>query len=147
MVVVNLEIVPFQHWFNTCLLPRECSRICASLGIFQVTEATFRLCFFFFYILLIQSFSQTSLKAETLLKLPVSRSEVAISCLRIFKSSRTLFVTVYPLFLLVNSSSQTFFLFWKFPLISVPGSLFVHEIPESLEELGIGAKESECPHN
>ena len=32
---------------ETCLVPLDCSRICASSGISQVTNTTFRLCFFF----------------------------------------------------------------------------------------------------
>ena len=36
---------------NACLVPLDCSRICASLGIFSVPSATFRLCFFLFFLL------------------------------------------------------------------------------------------------
>ena len=36
---------------QTCLVFVECSRICASLGIFQVTNVTFRLCSSFFLFL------------------------------------------------------------------------------------------------
>ena len=30
---------------HTCLIPLDCSKICASLGIFEVPNAIFRLCF------------------------------------------------------------------------------------------------------
>ena len=42
---------------HTCLVLLDFSRICASLGIFKVPSATFRLCFFF--ILLVYSFFET----------------------------------------------------------------------------------------
>ena len=51
------------------------------------------------------------------------------------------------IFLTCKELLLNFFLFWKIPVISFTGSLFLHEMPECLEELGIGAKESECPHN
>ena len=50
-------------------------------------------------------------------------------------------------FLTCKELLLNFFLFWNIPVISFTVSLFVHEMPESLEELGTGAKESECLHN
>ena len=38
---------------HTCLVPLDCLRICASLGSMNVPNANFRLCFFFFFILLV----------------------------------------------------------------------------------------------
>ena len=42
---------------HTCLVPNDCSRICASLVIFEVQNATFRLCFFFFSLLYLHTAS------------------------------------------------------------------------------------------
>ena len=60
----NLESICFIQWSetkttdtHTCLVLLDFSRICASLGIFKVPSATFRLCFFF--ILLVYSFFET----------------------------------------------------------------------------------------
>ena len=50
-------------------------------------------------------------------------------------------------FLTCKELLLNFSLFWKIPVIFLTGSLFVHEMPECLEELGTGAKESECSHN
>ena len=60
----NMESICFIQWSekkktdtHTCLVPLDCSRICASLGIFfKVPSATFLSASFFFFILIVYSF-------------------------------------------------------------------------------------------
>ena len=110
VVVVNLEIVPFQ----------------VTLASYRVTVGGFvpvkafsksqKLLFvsassFVFKYYLHKVCPKSFWRPKTFLKLRVSRSDDTMaavntffSSLDIFKSSRTLFVSVYPFFLLVKSS-------------------------------------------
>lgn len=90
---------------ETCLVPLDCSRICASSGISQVTNTTFRLCFFFSSLPYTQTVPpkhfENSVPQRSHTMVTVAKIS---SSLGIFKSPRALFVSVSPSFLLVNSS-------------------------------------------
>ena len=53
---------------HTCLVPLDCSRICASLGNFQVINAAFRICFFFLLYLTCIHFLRKAFQRLLLLK-------------------------------------------------------------------------------
>ena len=53
---------------QACLVSLDCSRICASLGVFQVTNATLRLCFFFSSLYFLQTVSRKRFSAPSLVK-------------------------------------------------------------------------------
>ena len=105
---VNLICWTEKKKRHTCLVPLDRSRICASLGNFQVMNAALRICFFFsslsyLYTLSTKSFPTTALAqsritARTFSKLWVSWAmphDVNVlkisSTLGIFKSSITLY--------------------------------------------------------
>ena len=88
---------------------------------------------------------------KTFLKLRVSRSDDTMATVvktfffqfRHFQIVENTLCLGLSVFLTCKELLLNFFLFWKIPVISFTGSLFVHEI----EELGTGAKESECRDN
>ena len=77
MVKTSVTYSP-QTNTHTSLVPLDCLRICASLGIFSVSKAIFRLCFFLFsltylYTVSLKSFStsflaQSRIVAKTICK-------------------------------------------------------------------------------
>ena len=93
--------------------------------------------------------------SKTFLKLRVSRSDDTMATVvktfffqfRHFQIVENTLCLGLSVFLTCKELRLNVFLFWKIPVISFTGSLFVHEMPECLEELGIGAKESECRRN